>query len=675
MTESKSRFRTRALLLTGVLVAVHGAVIARLGYLQLLRHDELARLAERQYSKTIALKPKRGPIFDRHGQALAVSGEVESVFALPGRIADRAAVAAVLAPRLGERARDLEERLQSDRPFVWLKRKIPPAAAQLIRALRLPGIGTVPESLRFYPNRELAAHVLGFEGYDDRGLEGIELAHDRLLAGERGLALVERDALGRDVTAQPAILRPPTPGQGLVLTLDTTIQYIAERELDAAWRQTGARAGMILVMDPRTGELLAIAIRPTFNPNAYQSATSEQWRNRAVTDPFEPGSTFKVILAAAALEERVVRPDDRLYGEQGVITVASRQIHDWKRYGWLSFREVLQFSSNVGAIKVGQALGRERYFKYMAAFGFGSPTGVGLPGESRGQLRPPPRWSGLSLASMSLGQEVSVTALQIVSGFAAIANGGRMMQPHVVRAVVDESGREVRRVEPHAVRQVISPETAATLTEILIATVAQGTGQKAAIEGYTVAGKTGTAQKLEPGTRVYSRRPGVLSFVGFVPAEAPRLAMLVMLDEPKTVVWGSEAAAPVFAAVGSQVLRHLDVPPADVPSLQIVRGASAPAEAAPAFTPGLTESEAGEPVMPNLVGRSLRQALVLLAGYDVEVGVAGRGVVVRQSPAAGTMLTPGAFCRLELAPPVAQAHDGRVPNGREPVPAAGRQRL
>ncbi len=647
------RFRTRALILTGVLFAVHAVVVVRLGHLQLLRGDELARFAERQYSKTIPLKPKRGPIFDRHGQALAVSTEVESVFAVPRRIADRAAVASLLAPHLGERARDLEERLQADRPFVWLKRKIPPTVAQEVRALSLPGLGTVPESLRFYPNRELAAHVLGFEGVDDRGLEGVELAYDRLLAGDAGLALVERDALGRDVTGQPRILKAPAPGHGLVLTIDAAIQYIAERELDAAWRRTGARVGMVLAMDPRTGEILAVALRPTFNPNAYQSASSAEWRNRAITDPFEPGSTFKAILAAAALEEGVVRPDDRFYGEQGVITVANRLIHDWKRYGWLSFREVLQFSSNVGAIKVGLAVGRERFYRYMAAFGFGSPTGVGLPGESRGQLRPPERWSGLSLASMAIGQEVSVTALQMLAAFAAIANEGRLMRPHIVRAVVDQDGREVRRIEPEAVRQVLSRETARTLREILTGVVAEGTGHRAAVQGFAVAGKTGTAQKLDPVAHVYSRKPGVLSFVGFVPAEAPRLAMFVMLDEPKTVVWGSEAAAPIFAAVAGQVLRHLGIPPAGVPSVQLVRasGRLAPASALPTVPAALSEPESGEPVMPDLTGRSLRQALVLLAGYDVDVSVAGRGVVVQQTPPAGTALAPGTFCRLELAPP------------------------
>lgn len=650
MTESTHRFRNRALILTGLLVVVHCAVVARLAYLQVVRHDDLSRIADRQYSKTIPLKPQRGPIFDRHGQALAVSGEVESVFALPSRIADRTAVAALLAPRLGERPRDLEERLQSDRPFVWLKRKIPPAAAQSVRALKQPGIGTLPESLRFYPNRELGAHVLGFVGFDDRGLEGVELAHDRVLAGETGVALAERDALGREVTAQPTILKSPTPGQGLVLTLDATIQYIAERELDAAWRSTGAKAGMVVVMDPRTGELLAAAIRPTFNPNAYQVATAEQWRNRALTDPFEPGSTFKAILAAAALEEKVVRPEDRFYAEQGVITVANRAIHDWKKYGWLSFREILQFSSNVGAIKVGLGLGRERYYQYMTAFGFGSLTGVGLPGESRGQLRPPQRWSGLSLATMSIGQEVSVTAIQILAAFAAIGNEGRLMQPYLVRGFLDGNGREVRRIEPRPVRQVVSRETAATLTEILTAVVAEGTGRKAVIEGYPVAGKTGTAQKLDPTSRVYSRKPGVLSFVGFVPAHAPRLAILALLDEPKTAVWGSEAAAPIFAAVASQVLRHLDVAPtAGVPAVHIVRASAV--GPIPGLAGGEVERDPEDAVMPDLAGLSLRQALVRLAGHDVDVSVSGRGVIVRQTPATGVPLLPGALCRLELAPP------------------------
>jgi cell division protein FtsI (penicillin-binding protein 3) len=658
MTERASRYRSRALVLTGCLLLFLGAIVLRLGYLQILRHDELARLAERQYSKTIPLRPERGLILDRNGYALAVSAPVESVYALPGRISDRAAVAAVLAPYLGERPRDLEQRLASDRPFVWVKVKIPPATAEAVRAQRLPGIGTVPEALRFYPNRELAAHVLGFVGRDDRGLEGIELANDKTLAGEAGLALVERDALGRDMTGQPTILKAPTPGTGLVLTIDATVQYLAERELEAAWRATGAKAGMVLAMDPRTGEILAMAMRPTFNPNAYQSATPEQWRNRAVTDPFEPGSTFKAILAAAALEEGVARPGDRFYGEQGVITIANRTIHDWKKYGWLTFQQVLQYSSNVGAIKVGLQVGRERYYRHVTAFGFGSLTGVGLPGESRGQLRPPDRWSGLSLASISIGQEVSVTGVQILAAFGALANGGRLMQPYVVRAFLDPNGQEVRRTEPRPVRQVISAQTAATLTDILTSVVAEGTGHKAVVQGYAVAGKTGTAQKPDPVTHVYSRKPGVLSFIGFVPSSAPRLVILALLDEPKTAVWGSEAAAPIFAAVAAPVLRHLDVAPTEaVPAIQIVRaggreaGRDPPAESSAGVPPD------GEAMMPDLTGKSLRQALALLGALDVDVAVAGRGVVVRQTPAPGTPLSPGAACRLELAPPTAARMD------------------
>jgi cell division protein FtsI (penicillin-binding protein 3) len=413
---------------------------------------------------------------------------------------------------------------------------------------------------------------------------------------------------------------------------------------------------MVLAMDPRTGEILAMAIRPTFNPNAYQIATAEQWRNRAVTDPFEPGSTFKAILAATALEEGVVRPGDRIYGEQGVITIANRAIHDWKKYGWLTFQQVLQYSSNVGAIKVGLQVGRERYYRSVTAFGFGSLTGVGLPGESRGLLRPPDRWSGLSLATISIGQEVSVTGLQLLSAFGALANGGRLMRPYVVRAYLDRDGREVRRIEPQAVRQVISAETARTLTDILTSVVADGTGHKAVVPGYAVAGKTGTAQKADPVTHVYSRKPGVLSFVGFVPSNAPRLVMLTLLDEPKTVVWGSEAAAPIFASVAAPVLRHLDVAPTEaVPAVQIVRAPRRETEREQPADPAAAVPADGEAVMPDLTGRSLRQALALLGALDVDVTVAGRGIVVRQAPAAGTLLAPGAACRLELAPPAPPA--------------------
>ena len=663
--------RTRTLIVAGIFAVGFLGLLARLGYLQVLKHDEYLRLAESQHAKAVALHPKRGPILDRHGQVLAVSSGAETLYALPHRIDDAGRLARRLAPLLGEPSAEVARRLDSAKRVVFVKRRLPPPTAQAVRELKEPALGFLEESLRLYPNRELAAHVVGFEGAEGKGLGGIEQAWDAHLAGQEGRALVERDALGREVTGAPVVLKVPHPGQGVMLTLDATLQYIAEKEIDAAWRRTRARAAMAVALDPRTGDVLAIAIRPTFNPNAFSAASDDERRNRAVTDPFEPGSTFKVILAAAALEEGVVRPGDRLYGENGAITIARTTIHDWKKYGWLTFSEVLQNSSNVGSIKVGLLLGKERYYKHMTGFGFGTPTGLGLPGESRGQLRAPDRWSGLSLATMSIGQEISVTALQIVSAFGAVAHGGRLMQPRIVRALLDGNGREVQRFEPKVVRQVISPDTARTLTGMMTRVVSDGTGHNAAIAGFEVAGKTGTAQKLDPVTRRYSRAPGVLSFVGFAPADDPRIAMLVMLDEPKNEQWGSEAAAPIFAAIGREALRYLHAPPKDTAPVQIVRPEPGPqpAEATAGtvrervrtviatVTPGVAEAGEREPgpgVMPAVVGLSLRQAMETLAPLEVRLEVAGRGVVTAQAPAAGAPLPPGALARLTLHPPSAR---------------------
>ncbi|HET6367503.1 MAG TPA: penicillin-binding transpeptidase domain-containing protein, partial [Pseudomonadales bacterium] len=662
--------RTRTLIVAGIFAVGFLGLLGRLGYLQVLKHDEYLRLAESQHGKAVALRPKRGPILDRHGQVLAVSSGAETLYALPHRIDDAGRLARRLAPLLGEPSAEVARRFDSAKRFVFVKRRLPPPTAQAVRELKEPALGFLEESLRLYPNRELAAHVVGFEGAEGKGLGGIEQAWDAHLAGQEGRALVERDALGREVTGAPVVLKVPHPGQGVMLTLDATLQYIAEKEIDAAWRRTRARAAMAVALDPRTGDVLAIAIRPTFNPNAFSVASDDERRNRAVTDPFEPGSTFKVILAAAALEEGVVRPGDRLYGENGAITIARTTIHDWKKYGWLTFSEVLQNSSNVGSIKVGLLLGKERYYKHMTGFGFGTPTGLGLPGESRGQLRAPDRWSGLSLATMSIGQEISATALQIVSAFGAVAHGGRLMQPRIVRALLDGNGREVQRFEPRVVRQVISPETARTLTGMMTRVVSDGTGHNAAIAGFEVAGKTGTAQKLDPVTRRYSRAPGVLSFVGFAPADDPRIAMLVMLDEPKNERWGSEAAAPIFAAIGREALRYLHAPPKDTAPVQIVRPepGPAPAEATAGVrervrtviatvTPGVAEAgerEPGPAVMPAMVGLSLRQAMETLAPLEVRLEVAGRGVVTGQAPAAGAPLPPGALARLTLHPPSAR---------------------
>jgi len=644
------------LIVAAILAVAFGGLVAHLFQLQIVRHAELSALAERQYSRTVVMHAQRGAIVDRHGAPLATSTPAESLFAQPKSLGDPVRVAARLAPLLEMPERELHTALVSGRPFVWLRRRLPPGVVGAIRALREPGLDFVPEPLRLYPNRELAAHVIGFVGVDG-GLEGVERARDAELTGAPGKAISGRDALGREID-DPRIVKPPVPGHGVMLTLDTNIQYIAEREIDAAFRRTGAKAAMAVVMEPRTGDVLAIAIRPTFNPNTFMdSRARDHWRNRAITDPFEPGSTFKIILAAAALEERVVTPDSRFYGENGAITIARTTIHDWKKYGWLTFAEVLQNSSNVGSIKVGLALGTQRYYRYMTAFGFGAPTGVDLAGESRGLLRDPTRWSELSLPTMSLGQEISVTALQMVTAFGAIANEGTLMRPRIVRAVFDADGSEVRRFPPTKVRQVISKETAQTLTRLLVRVVQDGTGHNAAIAGYDVGGKTGTAQKLDPATRRYSRAPGVLSFVGFAPVDAPRFVMLVMLDEPRNAKWGSEAAAPIFAAIGRDILRYLDVPARDAASVAIVStAAEEPKTPAVDGRVRLVGAAAAAPVdgvgrMPDLGGRTKRQALAMLAPFAVEVEMTGQGAVMRQEPPAGTPVVAATTVRLHLTSP------------------------
>lgn len=643
--------RSRVLALAGLLALGFAGVLVRVAQLQVVRHGELAALAERQYARTVILPARRGPILDRHGVPLAVSGPAESLFAQPRAVGDPVRVAARLAPVLGMPEAELRAALLTPRPFVWIRRRLPPHVAAEVRALREPGLGLVSESLRLYPHRELGAHVLGFEGVDG-GLEGVERAWDEVLAGTPGRAVVGRDGLGRELLLE-RVLQPPTEGRGVGLSLDVNIQYVVERELDAAWRRTGARAAMAVALDPRTGDILALAVRPTFNPNRFLEASPEVWRNRAITDPFEPGSTFKPIVAAAALEEGVVRPEDRIFAEEGRITIARTTIRDWKPYGWLTVAEVLQHSSNVGAIKVGLAVGPARLYRYATAFGFGAPTGVGLSGESRGVLRDPSRWSALSLPALSIGQEVSVTALQLVAAFAAIANGGTLMRPRLVRAVMDGEGRELRRVEPVAVRQVISPATARTLTHLLVQVVERGTGQRGAIPGYTVAGKTGTAQKLDPVTRRYSHRPGVLSFVGFAPAEPPRFVLLVALDEPRTERWGSEAAAPVFAAIGREILRYLDVPPSGAGPVQIVTGPGLEHPGGARIQLASTSRSLAGPEfrsMPDVRGWALRPALEALAPLGLPVQARGQGVVVGQRPAPGAATDGTTVVQLTLAP-------------------------
>jgi cell division protein FtsI (penicillin-binding protein 3) len=435
-----------------------------------------------------------------------------------------------------------------------------PEQGRRLDRLSLDGIGVVMEGRRFYPKGPLLAHVLGFSGMDGEGLEGVEHRYEPYLHGEKRMMVLQRDALGHTVFPKGMTERSPTPGHSLRLTIDEVIQYIVERELEDAVGRARAKSGTMIVLDPKTGAVLAMAVSPRFDPNAVSALSPDRWRNRALTDAYEPGSTMKAMMAAAAIEERVVRPNTMVFGEHGRMTVANTVIHDHERLGWISFAQVIQKSSNIGAAKTGMALGEHRLYRYLQAFGFGQRTEIDLPGEGVGLVRDPKDWGRRSVASISIGQEIGVTPLQMVSAVAAIANDGVLMKPYVVSEIRDADNHILRQVPPQTRRRVISPETARSVTKILEGVVTDGTGTNAAIPGFRVAGKTGTAQKIDPRTGTYSASRFVASFTGYAPADNPQLAMIVVIDEPQGDTRGGAVAAPVFSRVGEQVLSYLGVP-------------------------------------------------------------------------------------------------------------------
>jgi cell division protein FtsI (penicillin-binding protein 3) len=547
-------------------------VALRLVYLQVYDRAELASRAERQQERLVKLAPKRGTIYDRMGRELAVSLDVDSVYGVPSKIEDPSEVARQLSRILHENPRMLERKLAGDKHFVWLSRKVEPAEARKVKDLDSSEVGLQAESRRFYPNKALAGSVLGFTGMDNEGLEGLELAYDKTLHGVSGWVLAEKDAVGRTVfPGGPGFqYRLPKAGHDIILTIDEVIQHIVEKELDVALTKARARGGVCIVMNPGTAEVLALAVRTLtrtgqpFNPNEPQHYRPEEWRNRCVADAFEPGSIFKPVLAAAALEEKVVHPLERVDCSAGKIKVADRVISDAHQHGVLTFTDVIAESSNVGTIKVALRLGRERFYKYITAFGFGRKTGVDIPGEISGLVKDQRLWSGVSIGSIAIGQEIGVTPMQVAAAYCALANGGMLMKPYIVAEIVDRGGNEGKKFQPQAVGRVMSEETCAKVNKMLQRVVEAGTGEKARPSGYTAAGKTGTAQKIDQRTGTYSKKYYVSSFAGFVPAGSPKLVILVMVDSPEGVIYGGSVAAPVFKSIAEQSLAYLQVTPDDM---------------------------------------------------------------------------------------------------------------
>ena len=690
-------FRRRASVVAIFLFLWMVVIGARLIHLQTSQHEWLSARARAQQQGRGEKSAARGLIVDRMGRELARSIVLESFFAVPGEIEDIDEAAAKLAPIIGDDdavslAARWRQAREANRKFAWLARKVDAESSARIRALELKGIHVVKESKRRYPNGALAAHILGFVGLDEAGLAGVEQIQNASLNGEPGMALFEDDARGH---AYESFEIAPRAGQSVVLTIDQNVQYRVEQILSAAITRTRARSGTVVVLDPRSGEILALANAPTFDPNGATKIAAESRTNEALQNIYEPGSTFKIVAYAAALEEHLARPNDRIDCQMGSINVAGRIVRDHSAFGTLTLTEALAKSSNVAAIKLGLRVGNERMYDYIRRFGFGARTGVELPGETGGLLRPVARWQPSSIGSIAMGQEIGVTPVQVAAAFAAVANDGLRVAPHLMREVRDENGVVVKRAKREE-RRVIGVETSRALRRMLESVTLKGTAKAAQLDGYTAAGKTGTAQKIDSSTRAYSKTKHVASFAGFAPVENPSVVIVVVIDEPVGADHGGVVAAPVFREIAESILPYLDVTPdaelkSATPDRLLVAQGSAPANHTPggketdANQAGTDEAGTGESVaasaglpevaqrdadrgdagavsevvyalagdrallMPDLRGHSVRDTARVCAQLGLDLEAHGEGRAVAQTPAGGEKVRVGQIVRVQFS--------------------------
>jgi cell division protein FtsI (penicillin-binding protein 3) len=627
------------------------AIEARLIYLQVIRHADMLARAESQQMQTVEAPAKRGDILDRNGRLLAYSVEAESLWADPAKVvgveSTAAAICRVLDECDGARSRELEQLLRRKGRFAYLERKLSPGEERRLKALDLPGVGFLKESRRFYPNKEMLAHVLGYVGTENAGLGGLESTYDTHVRGRPGKVIVETDARQRAVSSR--IEREATSGASLELTIDQYLQHIAERELREGVLENHADGGSAIVMNPHTGEILALANYPAFNPNIYARTADYVRRNRATQELYEPGSTFKIVTASAALEEGVVYPDALIDCAPGYIAFGSRVIRDVHSYGVLRFSDVIAKSSNVGAIRVGLKLGPERLGRYISRFGFGQTISPDFSGESPGIVYNPADLNASALASVSMGYQIGVTPLQMVAAVSSVANGGTLFQPRIVRAFVKDGRRT--EMAPKALRRTISERTALELTAMMEGVVEHGTAKSAQVENYTVAGKTGTAQKVVAGG--YSKSDYNASFVGFIPSRNPVLAVVVVIDSPRAKgYYGGVVAAPVFKRIAEASLRQLGVPPTINPAPPVLLTRNDPSILTPtpvrASLDERTLAPARAGLMPDLRGLSARDVVRILTALGMTARMKGNGFVIGQLPAPGSVLVPGDVCAVEL---------------------------
>lgn len=663
--------RIRWLVVWVVAVAWMVLVLARLSYLQLFRYGEYFARAQRQQERIFEISPNRGTIYDRNSHELAVSLPMDSVFADPAEITDPEMVAQLLSRLLKTSADDLETKIRAAHTPVRLARKLSPDTVQRIDNMNLKGVFFQKENRRVYPQHDLAASVIGYVDVDEKGLGGIEYSLDKEIRGRPGKMMVMADGRRRWYDRREDAAET---GSSVVLTIDQTIQYIAEKELARAIQETHAIHGIVVIQNPNNGELLAIANWPTFDPNNAGTYPADSRMDRAVSAAYEPGSIFKPLTMTGAIENGVVTPDELIDCQMGQILVAGRVIHDWHKFGILTVRQVLENSSEVGTIKVALLLGAPRFYNVIRGFGMGQLTGIALPGENPGLFRPLDDWSGNSIASIATGQEVSVTPIQIISAISAIANGGILYKPRVVKEV--RGGIQPFTLAGNDPTRVTDQKTAATVREMMEGVVLDGTGRKAQLDGYTVAGKTGTAQKINPVTGRYSRKDYYSSFVGFAPVNNPAVTILVTLDSPTEGSHeGGMAAAPVWQRIAQQVLAYLDVPhdvptPSDLETAKNSRRSNAPS------APGSANSQTmearfeaaierngrhaprtvafGTPdsvTVPDVTGQSVRDVTENCTHLGLVPTLIGNGIALQQFPAAGTSVLRGSQVTVRFGRP------------------------
>jgi len=660
---SNKAYQFRLIIVFIIVETLFVICIGRAFQLQVLSGPALRKIAKRQHYGTIKLSPDRGIIFDRNGNQLAVSTTMLSLYAHPSKISSKKKVASLIAKILNSRRqsfyklrRKIYKKLNRKSPFVWIARQQNPKKIRRIEKFKIRGLGTIPEPKRFYPCISLAAQCIGFCNIDGLGLDGIELKYNRYLKGKSVRLVVARDAKGNPIITRIKEAFASSVTHNIYLTLDETIQHIVEEELARAVILHRAKSGMAIVMNPVTGEILAMANYPFFNPNLRpeRRASLNIRRNRAVTDVFEPGSMIKPFLLASAIESGKYRGTEKIFCENGHFKVGRQTIHDTHPYKFLKLADVLKYSSNIGAAKIGMSLGKETVYKMFEKFGFGQKTGIGLPGESSGILQPLKSLPPIALATISFGQGIAVTALQLITAVCAIANGGDLVRPYIVEKIIDAKGVPVLIHRPYRIRKVLSPQTAHLITSFMVGVTSEGgTGTRAAIEGFKVAGKTGTSQKpYLYGKKGYDPTKFISSFVGFAPADDPRIATLVVIDEPKGIPYGGAVAAPAFKSMTLRILQYMNVTP-HIPEPSLVAiSHTHPTQVVSKTTvnngvkPGdKHDTSAPEKIeLPDFSGMSMRRVIRWGARHGVNLTLKGNGRAARQSPKPGTPVSPGGRC-------------------------------